>query len=352
MSTEQPGIVWQPIAGTDAFKIIHEDWGVVAFKILRHDICRVKDTLLDGAAIYFLFSKSDRHVYVGQADRRNNGTGIVSRLVEHDMSKKENYRDKWDTALVVCGRNTEWDAATLKALEYVLYNKIPPNLRFNSTEPNKGSANLDDYAEKVRCIVKFVSECGSTVFENDTDSSIEELPHYDIVRENETKDLQKGKQRVPEYTTPKRVIEKMLDMLPEDVWRPDKTFLDPACKAGEFLYAVYNRLMKSPALVKAYPQEEQRREHILKHQIYGIALSKISFSKTMSKLEYEDAHVVTIDSYSNRLHEIINGKNNNTLVELMRNLGVPDMKFDVVISNPPFTEVTGGGDRRTMELRQ
>ena len=39
-----------------------------------------------------------------------------------------------------------------------------------------------------------------------------------------------------EVFTPPDVVNKMLDMLPQELFRnPDTTFLDPACKTGVFL---------------------------------------------------------------------------------------------------------------------
>lgn len=336
------------VDGSDArvIKASNDDWGIVAYKIEKGHIGSLNKHLMNEPGIYFLFSENKHGIYVGQADKRNNGRGLLARLQEHVKSKTELYRDKWITAVAVCGLN-DWDSATLKNLEYQFYHMIHNGggyERYNSTEPNRGSSDISTCDEKVDIILQYLSSFGIHTLEEHIESSLGGV----------TYDLNYGKSSVSEYTTPPSVVEKMLDMLPKEVWKPDTKFFDPACKEGEFLYAIYKRLMDSPVMKSMYINPEARRKHILKEQLYGIAISELSLDLTLTSLEDEESHIthiMCIDSYSNKLHEIINGKNNNTLVELMRKLGVPDMKFDVVISNPPFTEVTGGGDRRTMTLK-
>ena len=47
-----------------------------------------------------------------------------------------------------------------------------------------------------------------------------------------------------EVFTPPDVVNKMLDMLPQELFRnPDTTFLDPACKTGVFLREIAKRLI-------------------------------------------------------------------------------------------------------------
>ena len=48
-----------------------------------------------------------------------------------------------------------------------------------------------------------------------------------------------------EVFTPPEIVNQMLDMLPQDLFRnPDTTFLDPACKTGVFLREIAKRLIK------------------------------------------------------------------------------------------------------------
>ena len=48
-----------------------------------------------------------------------------------------------------------------------------------------------------------------------------------------------------EVFTPPEVVNKVLDMLPQELFSsPDTTFLDPACKSGVFLREIAVRLIK------------------------------------------------------------------------------------------------------------
>ena len=76
--------------------------------------------------------------------------------------------------------------------------------------------------------------------------------------------------------TPKKIIKEMLDALPPEIWNSHTVFLDPAVKSGIFLLELFNRLMESPALIKDFSNEQVRKDHILKNQIIGIAIDKLS----------------------------------------------------------------------------
>lgn len=48
-----------------------------------------------------------------------------------------------------------------------------------------------------------------------------------------------------EVFTPPKVVNQMLDMLPEELWHDSgATFLDPACKSGVFLWEIPKRLIE------------------------------------------------------------------------------------------------------------
>jgi len=51
----------------------------------------------------------------------------------------------------------------------------------------------------------------------------------------------KRRKRTAEIFTPKKLVDEMLDKLPEEVWQEGKTFCDPACGDGEFLIQVLLR---------------------------------------------------------------------------------------------------------------
>lgn len=47
-----------------------------------------------------------------------------------------------------------------------------------------------------------------------------------------------------EVFTPSQTIEAMLDLLPASVWKPEVTFLEPACGDGNFLVSILDRKLK------------------------------------------------------------------------------------------------------------
>ena len=78
-----------------------------------------------------------------------------------------------------------------------------------------------------------------------------------------------------EVFTPPEIANRMLDLLPQKLFRdPKTTFLDPACKTGVFLREIAKRLMDG--LAEAIPNENRRREHIFKKQLFGIAITELT----------------------------------------------------------------------------
>ena len=78
-----------------------------------------------------------------------------------------------------------------------------------------------------------------------------------------------------EVFTPPEVVNQMLDMLPQELFRnPDTTFLDPACKTGVFLREIAKRLIVG--LEPQFPDLQERIDHIFHKQLYGIAITELT----------------------------------------------------------------------------
>ena len=78
-----------------------------------------------------------------------------------------------------------------------------------------------------------------------------------------------------EVFTPPDVVNQMLDMLPQELFRnPDTTFLDPACKTGVFLREIAKRLIVG--LEPQFPDLQERIDHIFHKQLFGIAITELT----------------------------------------------------------------------------
>ena len=84
------------------------------------------------------------------------------------------------------------------------------------------------------------------------------------------------------FTSPE-LANKMLDMLPQELFsNPDTKFLDPCCKTGVFLREIAKRLLIG--LKDVIPELQDRIDHIMKNQIYGIAMTQLTAYMTRRTL--------------------------------------------------------------------
>lgn len=78
-----------------------------------------------------------------------------------------------------------------------------------------------------------------------------------------------------EVFTPPNIANQMLDLLPEEIWRDKNiTFLDPACKTGIFLREIAKRLMIG--LEREIPDKQKRINHIFKKQLFALPITNIT----------------------------------------------------------------------------
>ena len=183
-----------------------------------------------------------------------------------------------------------------------------------------------------------------------------------------------------EVFTPPKLVNEMLDMLPAELFQsPDTKFLDPGCKSGVFLREIAKRLIEGEK--DEIPDLEKRIHHIFTHQLYGLAITELTgllarrstyCSKTAngeysictfktpsgnidytrtehvwengkcalcgaSQSQYDRGDILETHAYS-FIH--CNEENNKALFERLR-----DMKFDVIIGNPPYQLSCGGGGK-------
>ena len=72
---------------TGRIKCTLANWTGIAYKIPRTYLEKCKERAdLKQSGVYFLFGKNNQdeeQVYIGQADSRNNGNGVLSRIIEN-----------------------------------------------------------------------------------------------------------------------------------------------------------------------------------------------------------------------------------------------------------------------------
>ena len=78
-----------------------------------------------------------------------------------------------------------------------------------------------------------------------------------------------------EVFTPPKLVSDILDMLPQELFtQKETTFLDPVSKSGVFLREIAKRLMTG--LETEIPDQQERINHILENQLYGIAITELT----------------------------------------------------------------------------
>lgn len=348
------GIKAEPLMSLlGAYKYSKDDWSTIAFilnrELLENSQVKFREQELLFNCIYFLGGDQNNteKIYVGQAKKRNNGDSVLPRLREHTKNTNENYHDIWKYAVVVTNTKDTWGPTELNALEHIFYNIIPKENNLNGNNPNAGSyENGSEYEEKVRQITAYLTAIGLRTFSNTDDA-----PKIQVTEDNSrVEDLQKGKASIPEIVTPDRVVKQMVDMLPDDVWNDSTTFLDPACKGGEYLREIFDRLMDTESLQIKYKSELERAIHILDKQLFGIALSGVSKDRTVRKLNGYDKNIIVVPYYIDILKSktrecVVKGKVVSFKEKLAYEFRRDEMNFDVVIGNPPYQEITGGGQQ-------
>jgi site-specific DNA-methyltransferase (adenine-specific) len=182
-----------------------------------------------------------------------------------------------------------------------------------------------------------------------------------------------------EVATPPAVANQVLDLLPVEVWsNKDLKWLDPACKTGVFLREAARRLMEG--LKDSIPDETERRKHIFTNMLHGYALSELTAQMSRRSLYYnKDASSKKLSvvpfkreegniQFSAQDHPYNPDGKCNICGAGKEVFGAPgnrerhaydfihseegDMKFDVVVGNPPYQIEDGGAGASATPIYQ
>ena len=88
-------------------------------------------------------------------------------------------------------------------------------------------------------------------------------------------------QKTNQIFTPKKVVKHMVDDLekenPNVFDDPNATFADLYMKSGLYITEIVKRLYSNPVIKQFYPNDHERLIHILNHQVYGLAPTRIIY---------------------------------------------------------------------------
>ena len=75
---------------------------------------------------------------------------------------------------------------------------------------------------------------------------------------------------------PIQQIQEDIEAIPSELWNSKTIFVDAKCENGLRLREILDRLTECDDLIKQFPNRQEREEHILRNQLFGIAQDEMS----------------------------------------------------------------------------
>lgn len=140
--------------------------------------------------------------------------------------------------------------------------------------------------------------------------------------------------------TPANIAKDMVALLPDEVFIPESKFLDICCKSGIFLTSIREKLMNSKAMIESFPNDKERYKYITNNQLYGIApngqCQMYSVRAVYGTLKVDNPHILCFGVFDQYKTACLNNNHKMLIDEMKKEFG--QMKFDVVIGNPPYNK--------------